>query len=201
MQRRTTKAGDGPMPAPISGGKSATTTRAAPRRVPSSSDKDHDKKSSSPAVKLIAMVCAIFLISFLVVSYISPSSVEQAEKQVYEAEQRVESEVYDLFGGGVHEKVVPPIPQHHVEGEGEDLSKISATDAMLQQTSTWVDGEKRLKKKLKKLAELQAAGKELGVPALTRDLGDDIPAWCGSDCGMTVEEWQAKVDAKCAEMA
>ena len=192
MQRRTTKGGDGShAPAPVSGGgKSATSGRHGPRR--SASDKDHTK--SSPA-KLIVIVCAIFLASFAAMSYISPSTVAEAEKQALKAEQMVESEVSDFFGGGVHEKVLAPIPH---EEQPRDLS-ISATDAMLQQSSSWVDGEKKLKQKLKKLAELQAQGKELGVPALTRYLGEDIPAWAGE--GVDVAEWQKKVDAKYAEMA
>jgi hypothetical protein len=73
-----------------------------------------------------------------------------------------------------------------------------ATRRMYAQDSRWVDGEKALKRQLQKLAQLQAAGKELGVPALTRYLGEDFPAWAGT--GINRAEWEAKRDEKYAEM-
>ena len=54
------------------------------------------------------------------------------------------------------------------------------------------------KAQLKLLAERQAQGKDLGVPVLTRWLGDDIPAWAGE--GVNVEDWKQKVEAKYAQM-
>ena len=194
MIRSRTKAGDVVgSPAPVSGGKSASATpRPGPPRRMASSDKYHSKPSP---IKLVVIMCAVLFGSFILLSIISPSSVQEAEKQVLQAEQMVESEVSELFGGGVHERQQPPIPH---EEQPRDES-ISATDAMLQQSSSWVDGEKKLKKKLKVLAERQAQGKDLGVPALTRYLGEDIPAWAGE--GVNVEEWKQKVEAKYAEMA
>lgn len=120
---------------------------------------------------------------------------------MFDAEQRVQQEVSDfVFGGGVHERQHPPIP-HNTQEQQEHQSKPKSSDAtaaMLQQDSSWVDGEKKLKKKLKELAERQAKGLDLGVPVLTRWLGDDIPAWAGE--GVDVEEWQKKVDARYDEM-
>lgn len=69
---------------------------------------------------------------------------------------------------------------------------------MLAQSSKWVDGEKKLKKMLKELAERQKDGKDIGVPVLTRYLGDDIPAWPKD--GLSTEEWQKKVDQRYADM-
>jgi hypothetical protein len=74
----------------------------------------------------------------------------------------------------------------------------AATARMMAQDSNWVDGERKLKKKLKELLEQQQEGKLLGAPVLTRWLGDDFPAWVGE--GMKEEEWRANVDAKYAEM-
>lgn len=73
-----------------------------------------------------------------------------------------------------------------------------ASEAMARQSSKWVDGEKKLKQKLKVLYERQKKGLDLGVPILTRYLGEDIPAWVGA--GVDEKEWRAKVDAKYAEM-
>lgn len=73
-----------------------------------------------------------------------------------------------------------------------------ATMKMHEHESRWVDGEKALKEQLKKLAVLQSQGKELGVPALTRYLGEDFPAWAGE--GVDRSKWEARRDAKYAEM-
>jgi hypothetical protein len=78
------------------------------------------------------------------------------------------------------------------------LTSAEATARMLAQSSTWVDGEKKLKAKLKVLAERQQDGKDLGVPVLTRYLGEDIPAWVGE--GVNEVEWRQQVEAKYAEM-
>jgi hypothetical protein len=141
--------------------------------------------------------------SILILSIVSPSSVQEAEHSLYQAEQMVEkaveTEISGIFGGGPHERQKPPIILSHDEDQQQRRDKsVDATEAMLKQDSSWVDGEKKLKKELKKLVELQKEGKFLGVPVLTRWLGPDIPAWPGE--GVDPEEWQKKVDAKYAEM-
>lgn len=69
----------------------------------------------------------------------------------------------------------------------------------IPETNTkWVDGEKKLKIELKKLMALQEEGKELGVPVLTRWLGDDIPGYAGT--GVDVDEWNKKVKAAYSRM-
>jgi hypothetical protein len=74
----------------------------------------------------------------------------------------------------------------------------AATARMEAQSSKWVDGEKALKKKLQVLYDMQQKGENLGVPVLTRFLGEDFPAWV--EPGMDAEEWKSKVDAKYVEM-
>ena len=66
------------------------------------------------------------------------------------------------------------------------------------QQHSWVEGEKRLKRELQKLVALQQQGQELGVPVLTRWLGEDIPAWAGT--GVDRDAWQAQVEARYQEM-
>lgn len=196
---RRGKAGDGlGSPGPISRGNSSGRTTSSSgtgtgtgggglvRRT--TSDKDHSK--SSP-VKLLVIITVVIVGSFFMLAVISPSSAQKVETEAFKIEQAVEEELLKL-GGGTHD--VPPLFQH--EDEPRDTL---ATEEMLRQSSSWVDGEKKLKKQLKLLAERQNQGKDLGVPVLTRYLGEDIPAWAGE--GVNVEEWQKKVDAKYAEMA
>ena len=139
---RRTKAGDNvASPAPTAGGKAGVRTPHAPGAPPR---RPHDSKLSTPL--LFTMICAALFGCILVLSILSPSSVQQAENSLYKAEQIVESEVSGLFGGGTHERAVPPVVQE--EHQRRERS-VDATDAMLQQDSSWVDGEKKLKQKLK----------------------------------------------------
>jgi hypothetical protein len=78
-------------------------------------------------------------------------------------------------------------------------SSDAATARMEAQSSRWVDGEKALKKKLQVLYDRQSNGKDLGVPVLTRYLGEDIPAWTTPDI-MDEDEWKKKVEDKYEEM-
>ena len=78
-------------------------------------------------------------------------------------------------------------------------SSDAATKRMEAQSSRWVDGEKALKKKLQILYDRQQKGLDLGVPVLTRYLGEDIPAWITPD-KMDENEWREKVKDKYEEM-
>ncbi|CAB9497657.1 expressed unknown protein [Seminavis robusta] len=187
MIRRTKHGDNAPSSGPSSGGVALKGLRSPGS---ASSKRKEDGTKMSPAT-LLMIVCVALFGGVAILSFLSPSSVHNAEKSLYEAEQMVES---NLFGGGVHEtaappKEEPPKPKHR---------SLDASSAMLQQDSTWVDGEKKLKQQLKLLAARQAQGKDLGVPALTRWLGDDIPAWAGE--GVDVEDWKQKVDRRYAEM-
>lgn len=64
-----------------------------------------------------------------------------------------------------------------------------ASAAMKAQSSTFVDGEKLLKKELLKLQEHQKNGKYLGVKHLTNWEGPDVPIWDeGEDSGEEEEQ-------------
>jgi hypothetical protein len=138
--------------------------------------------------------------------------------EVYQAEQRLENNIGQAFQQNAQQpQQVPPIShaqheQQHDSGvsvhDGDAARAQSAqrTAAMEQQdlhplafSTKWVDGEKKLKQKLLVLAQRQAEGKDLGVPVLTRYLGEDIPAWI-SGTEEEVAEWKAKVAARYAEM-
>ncbi|MGK3735423.1 MAG: hypothetical protein ACI90V_002263 [Bacillariaceae sp.] len=84
-------------------------------------------------------------------------------------------------------------------GISNRASSDAATARMEAQSSRWVDGEKALKKKLQVLYDRQSNGKDLGVPVLTRYLGEDIPAWITPDI-MDKDEWKKKVEDKYEEM-
>lgn len=100
----------------------------------------------------------------------------------------------------------PPKDDQHVliPKKSTNLNRASsdaATARMEAQSSRWIDGEKALKKKLNVLFEQQEKGQNLGVPVLTRYLGEDIPAFVGTpDSTMKVEEWKKLVEAKYEEM-
>ncbi len=67
----------------------------------------------------------------------------------------------------------------------------AATARMEAQSSRWVDGEKALKRQLQVLYDMQQRGENLGVPVLTRLLGDDFSAWV--EPGMDEAEWEGRV--------
>jgi hypothetical protein len=155
-------------------------------------NRKHKKKGTGLA-PILAMIFLCLAMMALASWYFFPTAVVQVEeeagrdiqafaKTAIEAEHRVE----DWFQQN----------QGMAAVAYEDSN--AATARMLAQDSNWVDGERKLKKKLKELLEQQQEGKLLGAPVLTRWLGDDFPAWVGE--GMKEEEWRANVDAKYAEM-
>jgi hypothetical protein len=94
---------------------------------------------------------------------------------------------------------------HNSEEEEEilqdKLARSRAASARMEsQGSRWVDGEKKLKQKLLELYDQQQQGKYLGVPVLTRWLGDDIPVYVTPDMDVDVEQWKKQVQDKYAEM-
>jgi hypothetical protein len=133
----------------------------------------------------------LLLIAALVTAatFMFPTELQGVEKEAYQELEKAEKEVYDWW-------------QHHGESQSATGSyqrtSEEATRAMLQQSSKWVDGEKKLKQKLKVLASRQEQGKDLGAPVLTRYLGEDVPAWAGPEVDQA--KWQNTVTAKYDEM-
>jgi hypothetical protein len=148
-------------------------------------------------------VFVVVLFMLGIMSILHPSAVERAEQDAADSAKELlrealvaEGQVEDFF----NRQRLPPQRSLNVEdvAAGKKIS-MDATDAMKRQPSKWVDGEKKLKIKLKELEELQKSGKELGVPVLTRWLGEDFPAWVPE--GGDKDEWEKKRKEKYAAMA
>jgi hypothetical protein len=145
---------------------------------------------SSKVLFIIAVIITIATYRF--------PEVKEIEMEAIHAEQQLEKEMVDWWQGqGQRQPPNADHPDHSEDGKhfnaNEETSE-EATRRMMAQESKWVDGEKKLKAKLKKLAELQSQGKDLGAPVLTRYLGEDIPAWAGE--GVDEAEWNKKVKAE-----
>lgn len=93
-------------------------------------------------------------------------------------------------------------PEPEQVPEKKNDASVSAAKARTEGHSTrWVDGEKAFKKKMQVLFDMQKKGNSLGVPVLTRYLGEDVPAFVGTpDSAMSEEEFKKLVDIKYEEM-
>jgi len=168
----------------------ASTSPLRPNAPPNRFSSTRRRRETSRGLNAGVLVLVAVIITL--VTYLFPSEVKNVEqeaehvaKEAYKAEQ----EFMDWWTKGQK----PPVP----EAEHADFQE-DGTARMIKQDSKWVDGEKKLKQKLKVLAERQAQGKDLGVPVLTRYLGEDIPAW--PDETMDETTWRKKVDIKYAMM-
>jgi hypothetical protein len=105
-----------------------------------------------------------------------------------------------------HHRQLPPRSEDTSSFSKSDITiskkqhQIDANEAMKRQPSSWVDGEKKLKAKLKVLMARQQQGMDLGVPILTRWLGEDVPAWISEE-GKAREEWEKIRKERYAAMA
>ena len=142
------------------------------------------RRSSAKSGSLVFLLIAAILIA--VVALMSPGSIKVVERKIAKDVYRAEQQVEDWFQ-----------PRRPVV-EDRMAADFDASAAMKRQPSNWVDGEKKLKAKLKVLAERQSQGHDLTVPILTRFLGDDFPAWVEKGDGE--EAWKKKRDEKYEEM-
>lgn len=128
-------------------------------------------------------------------TYLFPDAEKEIAQEAFAAEQKLENDVAGWWGA-MQPQRKPPMKDDERNDDAEERRK--ATERMKSQESKWVEGEKKLKAKLKILAARQAEGKDLGVPVATRWLGEDIPAWAGE--GVDVEEWNGQVKKRYDEM-
>jgi hypothetical protein len=156
-------------------------------------------KEPSPHIgqlRISVLILVAFLLSVAI--YLFPENRKMAyeteqrlEQVAYETEQRLEQDLRDWWGQK------PPVRDEE-DADARAKLREEANERMRNQGSHWVDSEKKLKHALKALVERQAEGKDLGVPVLTRWLGDDVPVFAGE--GVNVEEWNKIVKQKYAEM-
>ncbi len=156
-------------------------SRSVARRSP------HKKHKFHPLLLMIGLALVIMCVSWL----FFPEEVLQAEQEAeYVGHQLAEQAVRA-------EHQMQNWMQHH-GSTGDRSASDAASAAMMSQSSQWVEGEKKLKKKLMELYEKQQKGELLGVPVLTRWLGDDFPAWVTPD--MDEEKWRNDVAEKYRQM-
>lgn len=167
-----------------------------------------------PSDKAVIVMVAVALLLF-VVAYLlpTPAPIAQWEKAAEDEISELWHEFHDAHG------VKPPMPAHEHDPEwhapgGGGAAREAAADGDATTTAeaaapssksrvtgaSWVEGEQLLKQELVKLAARQAQGLDVGVPALTRWLGPDVPAWPADPSPAGREAWQKLVDAKYAEM-
>lgn len=175
-------------PATTAAGRTAgisTRNAAAKKKAP-----NNRSGSSRPVLMVVLLVASLVGLSWI----FFPSQVLEVEhqaagvgKELVKEARQAERQVEDWW------------QQHELAAsDNTDAVEDPATARMEAQSSKWVDGEKALKKKLQVLYDKQQKGELLGVPVLTRYLGEDIPAWV--EPGMDEAEWKQQVDAKYAEM-
>jgi hypothetical protein len=199
MQRRTYQP-------QVSGERSGGTVAlrfASGRSVPSPASK-LPNTSSSKSIRVWVLIVIASMLNMLI--YIFPEN----RKAAYETEQRLEQVAYDTEQRLEHDVIdwwskqqqKPPLDSsnndHNYDEQTIQQLRNDANERMINQGSKWVDSEKKLKAALKVLVARQAEGKDLGVPVLTRWLGDDIPVFAGE--GVDVDEWNRKIQQKYEEM-
>jgi hypothetical protein len=162
------------------------------------------------------LIIALFLVVAVVVSVFFPAELKRAEQEAGLLAQKAMEVEHDLAQRAMEvehdmaERIMgqqqpsPPSSgdDDHVSANMEERLAAShaATARMEAQSSRWVDGEKKLKQKLQVLYDRQQQGHDLGVPVLTRWLGDDFPAYVTPDMNIDVAEWKQQVQEKYAEM-
>ena len=153
----------------------------SPRRKGGRSNINSAKRSTSVDISIVVLLLLAFILT--AATYLFPAQVEQVE-------QEAEREMNQLLH---HHGQQPPLKS--ADTDQDVYPPLSAMD------SRWVDGEKKLKKRLEILAARQQQGLDIGVPVLTRWLGPDIPAWpTDPENTMPEDEWKKRVEAAYTKM-
>ena len=182
MQRRK-------IDAPLVGSNVETTAATDSARPPVTMPAvTRPRRSSTRSAELWFILLAVIFMG--AVTVLSPATVKGVERELIRDAYKAEKQVEDWLQTN---KVIP------VTVEDRKAAGFDPSEAMKRQPSKWVDGEKKLKEKLRVLEARQKEKLDLNVPILTRFLGDDFPAWVPKDGD--VEGWTKKRDAKYAEMA
>ena len=181
-------------------GASSTGT---PHGPPTGNSYSHSNNSRISTGMLLLLA---FLLTLANYQISTPPQVQQVEHDLFEgareAEHVMEQEMRDWWGSrnGPQQQQQPPPLSSNNNVEQQQRRAVAERMASQRQPhqQSWVEGEQRLKRELQKLVALQQQGQELGVPVLTRWLGEDIPAWAGT--GVDRDAWQAQVQARYKEM-
>ena len=155
------------------------------------------KKKFNPVLILMGAAVSLLCVSW----YFFPTEVERVEREAefvgHELAQKARQAEHQVEGW-LHNNKGSGSTGGANGGAASAAQGMDPSERMKAQSSKWVDGEKKLKIKLKELAELQKKGEYLGAPVLTRWLGDDFPAWVNKD--VNEEKWRKDVEAKYAQM-
>jgi hypothetical protein len=216
MQRRTV-----PYVPSTSAGHGSSKTAVPSVRMNEDNDNYRGAKGRGRSQNSVIVVSLLSLLLFIVAitSIYFPAQLKRAEqeagvlaKKAIDVEQdlaekaiRVEHDVAERILGQQQQQYQPRSISNNnnvpVDIEERLQASYAATARMEAQSSRWVDGEKKLKQKLQVLYDRQQQqGQDLGVPVLTRWLGDDIPAYITPNMNIDVEQWKLQVAEKYTEM-
>ena len=170
------------------------------------------RKRSTPFQSLVLGVIALVALSIL----LTPSQKHELVEAEHKVEEWVKEELQTVVQGPkeTHDELPKDfeLPKDLLQREQEQeqeqkhpQQKQLQTDPPKKNetpktTDSWVEREKKLKLKLAVLFDQHAQGKNLGVPVLTRYLGEHIPAFLTPDVSMKEDEWKTLVDQKYTEM-
>ena len=168
----------------------------------------HYRRSDGGILRIWVLLLIILVLTLIISLFPEPRQImynteQQMEKVIYETEQELERDVMEYWLSS----------KRFYTGDTTGSSVTSNTHTMYesdvrmqQQSSKWVDDEKKLKQALQVLVDRQTRGLDLGVPVLTRYLGEHIPAFYSKDdpslnLGIaSVEEWNRLIQEKYTEM-
>lgn len=163
----------------------------------------HRKLSVDTVVVTLLGAAALILIVTYLLPQQSPSTTGVQPPPHNRLGEQQDTDESHLASQRLHERhqVQPPVPVHehpdlrdHHPGEDEHADITTTTTG-----TSWVEGERKLKRALRELAARQARGLDIGVPVLTRWVGDDVPAWPHGEMADTAT-WKAAVEARYAAM-